>query len=130
MWVGEGVWAHEGADIPLPSPPEETPPGGQHADSWGPLGPANWLTAGVWQDPFLGLPTLEARGSRLGDSRRLAPWELSLAAGRGAQQEVILLYFFFFFLLSPTTGSELLSPGASGRSLWQVALWLRSAPEG
>ena len=52
MWEGEGAWAHGGANKPLPGPPEETPSGGQHADSWGPLGSANWLAAGVWQDPF------------------------------------------------------------------------------
>ena len=129
MWEGEGAWAHGGANNPLPGPPEETPSGGQHADSWGPLGSANWLAVGVRPGPILGLPTREARGSRQGDSRRLAPKGLDLSAGRGGQREVIFLVLLFFFL-SSTEGNSLLSPGAEGRFLWLAALWLSAAPEG
>ena len=130
MWEGEGAWAHGGANKPLPGPPEEPPSGGQRADSWGPLGSANWLAVGVWQDPVLGLPTLEARGSRQGDSRRLAPRELDLSAGWGesAGGDFFLVLLVSFF--SSTEGSSLLSPCAEGRFPWLAVLWLIAAPEG
>ena len=101
MWEGEGAWAHGGANKPLPGPPEETPPGGQHADSWGPLGSANWLAVGVRSGPILGLLTREARGSRQGVSRRLAPKGLDLSAGGGNQREETLSYFFCFSFSLP-----------------------------
>ena len=130
MWEGEGAWAHGGANKPLPGPPEETPSGGQHADSWGPLGSANWLAVGVWHGPVLGLPTLETRGSRQGDSRRLAPKGLDLSAGGGesAGGNLFLLLLFFFF--SSTEGKPLLNPCAEGKFPWHAALWLNVSPEG
>ena len=143
---GGGVWAHEGADIPLPSPPEETPPGGQHADSWGPLGPANWLAAaaaaaaapaagpapaGVWQGPCLGLPTLEAMGVTTGGQHAFSTMGTKPSSRKGGSAGCNSFLLLFLFFKSPTTGSELLfSPGAAGRSLWQVARWLKSIPEG
>ena len=130
MWEGEGVWAHGGADKPLPGPPEEPPPGGQHADSWGPLGSANWLAVGVWHGPILGLPTLEARGSRQGDSRRLAPKGLDLSAGGGNQREGTHFLFLLLFFFSSTEGKPLLNPCAEGKFLWHAALWLSVSPEG
>ena len=131
MWEGEGAWAHGGANKPLPSPPEETPPGGQHAYSWGPLGSANWLAVGVRSVPILGLLTREARGSRQGVSKRLAPEELDLSAGGGESagggSSFLFLLFFFF---SSTEGKPLLNPCAEGLFPRLAVLWLSAFPEG